>query len=345
MNQRADSGIALEDVTNDESLQQKTDPSVCSNAAAAKPDPDEDKFYAGLGLVLDYLNQGNGEVHLRGLCRAAEHWCLAYFGAACFFPPGVPQAVLDVHPKLFDLRIPSYERLDAGSPPQDDGDPSASSSSSASADDDFRLPPSIEDPDIGMASPTCESFPAYMEPVFIPDEAVYRIMARYDAEHQPIEAARREQLAQHMYDEQRAHDAAAAPPRRALPFEIRITAADLIGSPLIFFVPAVLMHMARGLVVSNTANIYACFVKEKERLVAQKEEELAKKKQLLLQLQQQQDEEAIGVPEPQCSLQSPICFERTTAVKRERSNSESDEDARSHKRGDKWAVLTNLIPR
>lgn len=163
------------------------------------PSETEDQLVAGLGIILDYLNHGNGEPALNYLCERADRWTAAHgygvaaddyhafrdaaSGEGAVVATAVPQRVLDVHPNFFDLAEISWLRLDSDPlelAREPDSDDSSSDSDQGYEDDDvdgdgyesdavsvegdeFRLPPSIED--YSSNSSSSEEFPPYEEPV------------------------------------------------------------------------------------------------------------------------------------------------------------------------------------
>ncbi|KAM3512834.1 hypothetical protein MY11210_003539 [Beauveria gryllotalpidicola] len=246
----------------------------------------EDQLISGLGVLIDYLNKGNGEPQLSRLRRRAELWCQTYFGSLDYtigHPQGadhmtrVPQSVLDMHPRLFDVSIQSHARLDP--PPASSSSSSSHSTPSLVSDNDtemesdsdanFRLPATIES-DAGdgtmlerrRQSHFCHQFPPYTEPVLLPDEAIEALLDRYDRHTALYEACRQERLLAALY-EQAGAGAGVPPEHRALLFDRRVRAADLRGSPLLHYIPELLACLAR----LPPAPAYTEFLRKKQRRV------------------------------------------------------------------------------
>ncbi|KAM3508869.1 hypothetical protein MY10362_000920 [Beauveria mimosiformis] len=258
----------------------------------------ETQLISGLGVLIDYLNKGNGEPQLSRLRRRAELWCETYFGSLDYtigHPQGaedhmtrdvvVPQSVLDVHPRLFDVGIESHARLDP--PPASASAASASSSSRSTpslvsdndndtemesdSDANTHLPASSEKDagadDTGQKQRRrgdhfCHQFPPYTEPVLLPDEAIEALLDRYDRHVALYEACRRERLLAALY-EQAGVGASVPPEHRDLLFDIRVRAADLRGSPLLHHIPELLACLAR----LPPAPAYTQFLRNKQRRV------------------------------------------------------------------------------
>ncbi|KAJ3479170.1 hypothetical protein NLG97_g8386 [Lecanicillium saksenae] len=87
---RVDSGIGLE------GLGDKMPPGL-SLREGKKLRVEESQISRGLGLILDYLNTGNGEYSLYELKRRAGNWCQAYF-CTRDFACGLPERVLQRAP-------------------------------------------------------------------------------------------------------------------------------------------------------------------------------------------------------------------------------------------------------
>ncbi|KAM3465268.1 hypothetical protein NHJ6243_001824 [Beauveria neobassiana] len=243
----------------------------------------ENQLISGLGILIDYLNKGNGEQQLSRLRRRAELWCQAYFGSLddTIAQRGVvvPQSVLDVHPHLFDVRIESHPRLDPPPPPPPPPPPAASAESASSlssrstpslvSDNDTEMesdsdansqsPASIEkDADAGDT----KQFPPYTEPVLLPDKAIDALLDRYDRDKALHEARRRKRLLAALYEG--AGVGASIPPEHlSLLFDRSVRGADLRGSPLLHHMPELLAYLAR----LPPAPTYTQFLRNKQRRV------------------------------------------------------------------------------
>lgn len=240
----------------------------------------ENQLISGLGVLIDYLNKGNGEPQLSRLRRRAELWCETYFGSldytigqpqgANYMTRGVPQSVLDVHPRLFDVRIQSQARLD---PPPVTSSSSSRSTPSLVSDNDTEME---SDSDANSHLPVgarqerrrrrrdhfCHQFPPYMEPVLLPDEAIEALLDRYDRHTALHEACRQKRLLAALY-EQAGAGASVPPEHSALLFDRRVRAADLRGSPLLHYIPELLACLAR----LPPAPAYTQFLRNKQRRV------------------------------------------------------------------------------
>ncbi|KAJ6789582.1 hypothetical protein PWT90_07417 [Aphanocladium album] len=310
---RVDSGIGLDDLADE--------PEHTTLGSQ------ESQISRGLGIILDYLNSGNGEHNLCELQRRAREWCQSYFHTRTF-NCGVPEQVLSVHPNLFDLGKRSYERLDSSPPPlvlDDDDDDDDDELSS----DSFSLPPSIDDTS-SEESFAGESFPSYAEPVLLDDDTLYGIIERYDQDHQPIEERRLAQVMREIADEAAATGDDTSP-HRIMPFEIRIRAVDLVESPIIFFIPEVVVHMAH--LVIPKAHTYKHLIDHVRRRVAAEEAARGDVTDLPVVLS------------PPPGLQSPILMPRSTSIKRRRSFSTGDDSSEECRRDKKWSILTALLHR
>ncbi|KAM3433693.1 hypothetical protein MY4824_005819 [Beauveria thailandica] len=259
----------------------------------------ETQLISGLGVLIDYLNKGNGEPQLSRLRRRAELWCETYFGSLDYTighlqgadrmtrDVVVPQSVLDVHPRLFDVRIPSQARLNP--PPvataaAAEASPSSSSSRSTpslvsdndtemewESDANSHLPASIEqDASAGdtiqkqrrRGDHFCHQFPPYTEPVLLPDEAIEALLDRYDRHVALYEACRQERLLAALYEEAGVGASVPAEHRNLL-FDRRVRAADLRGSPLLHHIPELLACLAR----LPPAPAFTQFLRNKQRRV------------------------------------------------------------------------------
>ncbi|KAM3486045.1 hypothetical protein MY8738_000796 [Beauveria namnaoensis] len=254
----------------------------------------ENQLISGLGILIDYLNKGNGEPQLSRLRRRAELWCQTYFGSLDYTIAHrgavVPQSVLDVHPHLFDVRIESHSRLDPPPPPPP---PAASAESSSSSSSSRSTPSLVSDNDTEMESDSdansqspasiekdadtggtkqkrrrrrgdhfCHQFPQYTEPVLLPDKAIDALLDRYDRDTALHEACRRKRLLAALY-EGAGVGASMPPEHRSLLFDRSVRAADLRGSPLLHHMPELLAYLA-GL---PPAPAYTQFLRNKQRRV------------------------------------------------------------------------------
>ncbi|KAJ4145576.1 hypothetical protein LMH87_004424 [Akanthomyces muscarius] len=184
-----------------------------------------------------------------------------------------PQGVLDVHPNFFDLREISWLRLDSTPPEfvhESGSDDSSSSEDEGHEDDDddsdgyesdtvsvqgdeFRLPPSIDD--LSSNSSSSEEFPPYEEPALPPQQqqqqpeaTALRLVRRCDLERETtalrliVDRLIADSAASSYFHEQSAAAIAFAVGRRR--DEVRIRAADLLDSPVLYHIPALLAHLA-----------------------------------------------------------------------------------------------------
>ncbi|CEJ81127.1 hypothetical protein VHEMI01272 [[Torrubiella] hemipterigena] len=168
------------------------------------PDFDSEHLCSGLEIVLDYLNDGNEYEKLLLLQSRANLWALEYFDVKQLQPQRA-DVVLEHHPRLFNLSIPSLLRLDPGceiNPPLDEVD---------EEDDDTKHP-----------------FPAYCEPVLFDDVFLFRILELCD-----------EQL-QDEYPADAHHDATTT----GGCFPVHLKAMDLRGSPIALYLPCVIANIA-----------------------------------------------------------------------------------------------------
>lgn len=172
--------------------------------ATLGPDFDAAHLCSGLEIVLDYLNDGNEYEKLLLLQSRANLWALEYFGVKTLQAQRA-DAVLEHHPRLFNLSIPSLLRLDPGceiNPPLDE----------------------IEEEDEDKKHP----FPAYCEPVLFDDVFLFRILELCD-----------EQL-QDQYPSDAHHDATTT----GGCFPVHLKAMDLRGSPIALYLPCVVANIA-----------------------------------------------------------------------------------------------------
>ena len=251
------------------------------------PGETEDQLVAGLDIILDYLNHGNGAPALNYLRERADRWTVTHnHGTAVddyhafrdaaqggrAVAAAAPQRVLDVHPNFFDLREISWLRLDS-TPPEfmhesgsddssssedesheydDDGDSYESDAVSVQGDE-FRLPPSIDD--LSSNSSSSEESPPYEEPALPPQQqqqqpeaAALRLVRRCDLERKTtalrliVSRLIADSAASSYSHEQSAAAIASAVGRRR--DEVRIRATDLLDSPVLYHIPALLAHLA-----------------------------------------------------------------------------------------------------
>lgn len=251
--ERQDSGVAMD---------------TCDNQpprSLAYPSTDVDETILALGIdtMLDYLNHGNTPRELKSIRHKANTWCQHYYNSAYYVPRDIT-AVLAEHPNLFDFKMPSYERLDmtpkqrdrakrfcspqsvlGGSDTDSDSgyDTGRSNSTSTSTSTSSRSSLDRDEPFVRTCTPTLDCpaptldvsklvpFPAYSEPLLVTDQEMRRIVERYDATVSARETAYKHE---------------GLPVKRAAPqaYEITIRGADLLGSPIIYFIPDVICHLA-----------------------------------------------------------------------------------------------------
>lgn len=211
---------------------------------------DVEHMQEGVGIILNYLNSGNAWEDLADIETSAKHWCRVYYSTlkSTYY---VPEAVMAQHPHLFNLDIASWLRLDnfenqrnpSSTPNHEENRkheffrakshlvrdrsnkvPPPLYSAEPGRDDDDNTKPSFNDrgkspPSVSNSS---EKFPGYSEPSILRDQDLVNILASYDL------AKAWEGPAPDKYREHR------------VPF----TAADLLGSPIIFHFPEVIRNLA-----------------------------------------------------------------------------------------------------
>ncbi|KAK3190610.1 hypothetical protein K4F52_003301 [Lecanicillium sp. MT-2017a] len=130
------------------------------------------QLLSGLGIILDYLNDGNTVAELTGIKTRAFNWCVAYYYTV-FFKCRTTKAIVDAHPHLFEPTIPSALRLEGPS----DVD--------------------VEDEEMDQDEPEKEDqtgdkcpFPDYSEPVLLNDDVVYGVLELYDENKARLAASR-----------------------------------------------------------------------------------------------------------------------------------------------------------
>lgn len=205
----------------------------------------------GLGLLLDYFNNGNSAEKLRATQQDADRWCRTFYSptrmpivdAAGYAVHSLPRCILNTHPFLLDLGRVSHDRLDSALTPDLTDDSSSGSSDdshnsdarSGTTDDDAALPPppavhrSFRLPPNELVDAACYraqyTFPEDLLPGaktrFLNDETLDRLVARYDAEHRPW----------HLHIVARLRT-------------IRVSAYHLRQSPLLCYMPEMILHLA-----------------------------------------------------------------------------------------------------
>lgn len=129
--------------------------------AALAPDHDVEELCVGIELILEYLNDSNEFEKLELIQRRAVVWCLEYFGPSKDLNQSVAP-VLEEHPRLFDMSIPSLLRLDPG----------------------LAIQPEVE-----VEEPETVPFPTWSEPMLLSDAYLFRILELYDEEHEDSESS------------------------------------------------------------------------------------------------------------------------------------------------------------
>ena len=70
------------------------------------------QLLSGLSIILDFLNACNSVAELADIKHRAFTWCLNYYGTV-FYNRHKPEIVIETHPHLFNVEIPSILRLDS----------------------------------------------------------------------------------------------------------------------------------------------------------------------------------------------------------------------------------------
>lgn len=284
-----------------------------------------------IAIVMDYLNYGNSYDQVERIRTRAINWCIDYYGPS-YSSSDKPKHVLRVHPNLFDLKVPSYERLDSQPPPldPDTNEPSTndlsdevSEMSTDDDDDDADACSIVSDleSDIGIrlregvaaaaeGEIRRESFPAYAEPVLIQDAELYRILDVYDELGTSAERGRISAAMQHSNTEhQMSTDYCPVEEyrygwfsmgRARVTDEIRIRGMDLVDSPIIFYLPSVVYGIACLDMAAFYCHRMVCFGKQKLAAckAALKDTEKQQNPQLLQQRQRQRQEQRPVTPVP-----------------------------------------------
>lgn len=163
------------------------------------------QLLSGLSIILDFLNACNSVAELADIKHRAFTWCLNYYGTV-FYNRHKPEIVIETHPHLFNVEIPSILRLD----------------SSPGDGNDDAMDQDKDDSVITDQSSQQLPFPNYSEPVLLNDQLMYHLLELHDAK-----------VAM--------QDLAAA---NTTPFNIRIAAMDLKESPIIFHIPEVMCNLS-----------------------------------------------------------------------------------------------------
>ncbi|GAO15789.1 uncharacterized protein UV8b_03091 [Ustilaginoidea virens] len=155
----------------------------------------QETYLPALALIIHYFNAGNTPSELAQIRTQAQTWCKSYFKTdtpPCHAPPELVAA----HPHLFDLGIPSWQRLQHR----------AAFAQETDADGDQTLP-----------------FPDCLEPTLLEDYEIYEMVNR-------------------LHNEQAVHGQQADDYGR---WRVPVTAADVGYTPLVFYIPDIMVHLAR----------------------------------------------------------------------------------------------------
>ncbi|KAJ2975558.1 hypothetical protein NQ176_g5456 [Zarea fungicola] len=328
MNERVDSAVAMTSHLLNELNAKKSEGEDISRYLFSLQ---ELHLLKAIAVVMDYLNYGNSYDQVERIRTRAINWCIDYYGAS-YYSSDKPKHVLRVHPNLFDLKIPSYERLDSQPPPldPDTNEPSTNDlsdevtdMSTDGVDDDADACSTVSDlvSDVGIrlrdGEIRRESFPAYAEPVLIQDADLYRILDVYDelgtsAERRRISAAMQHSNTEH----QMSTDYCAVEEyqygwfsmgRAQVADEIRIRGMDLVESPIIFYLPSVMYGIACLDMAAFYCHRMVCFGKQKLAAckVALKDTEKQPNPHLLQQRQRQRQEQRPVTPVPPQGYRQP----------------------------------------
>lgn len=169
------------------------------------------QLLSGVSIILDYLNACNTVAELADIKHRAFTWCLNYYGTV-FYNRHKPEVVIEAHPNLFDVEMPSILRLD----------------SSPGNDDDGAMEQNKDDSEIADQSSQKSPFPNYSEPVLLNDQLMYHLLEFHDAEVAMQDLAADDRMIR----------------RRQHPFNIHIAAMDLKESSIIFHIPEIMCNLS-----------------------------------------------------------------------------------------------------